>query len=237
MDDRQKPPPSSRWPIAVAALGLGALALAGFMFESTRRTPADVLDAGRSIVEAFRQGTVTTRFVSYATKTSGSNYLQFARLEQVEVFERTDSATVLWGQLSLPDVVVRAEAPVEYTYYLDLNERWDLVIEEDRVLVDAPEIRANTPAIAISEIRYDIAEASVLRDEEEALSNLRRGLSDLAKARASDNTPLIRELGRRKTEEFIRSWLLASYDDAASFRIEVRFADESPRLSPSEVRP
>ena len=153
------------------------------------------------------------------------------------MFERTDSATVLWGQLSLPDVVVRAEAPVEYTYFLDLDERWDLSIQDRTVLVEAPPIQANTPAIAVSEIRYDVADRSMLRDEEEALENLRRGLSDLSRQRAIDNIPLIRELGRRQTEAFIQTWLLSSYDDAEAFRIDVRFADEKMPLSPREVRP
>ena len=48
----------------------------------------------------------------------------------MEVFERTDSATVFWGQLALPDVVVRARAPFEYTYYLDLNKTWELTLKK-----------------------------------------------------------------------------------------------------------
>ena len=72
-----------------------------------------------------------------------------------------------------------------------------------------------------------IADRSMLRDEEQALDNLRRGLSELSKMRAKENVALVRELGRKKTAEFIRNWLLASYDDAASYRIEVTFADET----------
>lgn len=227
----------SHWPYVFLLLGFAALGLGGYVFQSMRNAPGDVLDEGRSLVAAFRQGSVTTRFVSYATEMSGSSYLQFATLEQVEVFERTDRATVLWGQLALPDVVVRAEAPVEYTYYLDLDEPWTLDIEDNHVLVYAPEIQANTPAIDISSIRYEIAAESVLRNEEQALENLRRGLSSLAKQRAVDNVALVRELGRKKTAEFIRNWLLANYDDAGAFRIDIVFADEANVVSPSEVRP
>ena len=98
----------------------------------------DVLESGRSIVEAFQAPEPSRRsFISYAAEISGSSYLQFASLKEIEVFERTDSATVLWGQMALPDVVVRAEAPVEYTYYLDLDEEWKLLIEEQNILVQA----------------------------------------------------------------------------------------------------
>ena len=220
--DRRSP-----WPGVVALLGLASLALAAYVFHSTRSLPGDVLDSGRSIIEAFKSGTVTTRFISYAAEMSGSNYLQFANLKQVEVFERTDSATVLWGQFALPDVVVRAEAPVEYTYYLDLDERWEILIENQTVLVHAPEIRFNAPAIDVSSLRYDVADRSVFRDEDYALENLKSGLSELSKMRARENITLVRELGRKKTQDFIRSWLLSSYDDAKSYRIDVVFADET----------
>jgi thymidine kinase len=133
----------------------------------------------------------------------------------------------LWGQLALPDIVVRAEAPVEYTYYLDLDEPWELVLEEHAVIVRAPAIRYNTPAIDVSNIRYEVAERSFLRDEEEALENLRKGLSQLSKQRARENVTLVRELGRKQTAEFIRTWLMASYDDADAYRIDVIFADEA----------
>lgn len=202
------------------------------MFQSTRNLPGDVIDSTRSLVESFKAGTVTTRFVSYAAEMSGSTYLQFANLKQVEVFERTDRVTVMWGQFALPDVVVRAEAPVEYTYYLDLDEKWELLIDGQTVLVQAPAIRYNPPAIDVSNLRYEVADRSVLRDEDEALENLRRGLSGLAKMRAKENITLVRELGRKKTQEFIRNWLLSSYDNAENYRIEVVFADEVPTLIP-----
>lgn len=220
----------SPWPAVVALLGLASLALVGYVFQSTRNLPGDVIESSRSLVEAFKAGTVTTRFVSYAAEMSGSSYLQFANLKQVEVFERTDRVTVMWGQFALPDVVVRAEAPVEYTFYLDLDEPWDLLIDDKTVLVQAPEIRYNPPAIDVSNLHYQVTDRSVLRDEDVALENLRRGLSDLAKMRAKENIPLVRELGRRKTQEFIRNWLLSSYDNAESYRIEVVFADEVPSL-------
>ena len=170
---------------------------------------------------------MTTQFLSYATEVSGNNYLQFATLREIEVFERTDSATVLWGQLELPDVVVRAEAPVVYTYTLDLNDRWELSLDGDTVWVLAPPIEHNPPAIDLSAMRYDVESGSLFRDEDEALARLRQGLTQLANRRAVENIDLVRELGRRKTEEFVRKWLLANFPDTESIRIEVVFPNES----------
>ena len=109
----------------------------------------------------------------------------------------------------------------------DLDEPWELVLEEHAVVVRAPAIRYNTPAIDVSNIRYDVADRSFLRDEEVAVENLRKGLSQLSKQRAAENVSLVRELGRKQTAEFIRNWLMASYDDAEGYRIDVIFADEA----------
>ena len=232
-----------RWPLVVAFLGFGFLALAGYVFYRAQRLPGEILEGGRSIATelrsvaaAFKTGTITTTFVSYATEMSGSQKLQFATLKETEVFERTDRAQVLWGQLELPEVVVRAEAPVEYTYYLDLEERWNFLLEGPTVRVQAPPIRFNSPAIDVSRLRYEVKSGSVFRDEALALENLKRGLGELSRARAGENVALVRELGRKQTAEFVRTWLLSRYDDASSYHIEVTFADEVPIQEPTDAR-
>ncbi len=232
-----------RWPLVVALLGFGVLGLAGYVFHRAQSLPGELLEGGRtlaselrSVAAAFKTGTITTTFVSYATEMSGSQKLQFATLKEMEVFERTDRAQVLWGQLELPEVVVRAEAPVEYTYYLDLKERWDFLLEGKTVRVQAPPIRFNTPAIDVSRLRYEVKAGSVFRDETLALQNLKRGLGQLAQERASSNVALVRELGRKETTEFVRTWLLSRYDDAATYQIEVIFADEVSLQSETDAR-
>ena len=224
-----------RWPLVFALLGFGVLALAAYVFHRAQRLPGEFLEQGRSLASelrsvaaAFKTGTIETTFVSYAAEMSGSQKLQFATLKEMEVFERTDRAQVLWGQLELPEVVVRAEAPVEYSYYLDLEERWDFLLEGQTVLVVAPPIRFNTPAIDVSRLRYEVKSGSVFRDEALALENLKRGLGELSRARAAENVGLVRELGRAQTAKFVRTWLLSRYDDASSYHIEVTFADEVP---------
>jgi hypothetical protein len=49
----------------------------------------------------------------------------------------------------------------------------------------------------------------------------------MAHRRAQENVHLVRELGRRNTEEFVGNWLLHSFGEAErDRRIEVVFADE-----------
>ena len=240
-----EPRPRFGWPVAftfVAAL----LIFAGiYVFNSLRRIPADVAESGtklvrelRDLARAFNTGTVETSFHSYATQVSGSSFLQFATLDEMEVFERSDYSSTLWGQLQLPEVVVRATAPVQYTYYLDLDAEWHFELEGDTVRVRAPRIRFNKPAVDAARIEYEIRQGSVFRDEEEALEKLRAGMSAMAHRRAQENVHLVREVGRRKTEEFVAAWLLHSFDQGAgSYRVDVVFSDEAKTAPPNESIP
>ncbi len=218
-------------------LGVATLLVGGFItlwiYRSVRQIPGEVVATGQQVLAelgelaaAFHSGTVTTRFISHATEVSGSNYLQFAQLSEVELFQRIDEATVLWGKLDLPDLVVEASAPVEYTYYLDLNAAWQLRQEGTVIEVVAPAIEANAPAVDISALTYSVRTGSLLRDEAGALSRLRAGITEMAQQRARDNVDLVRELGRRKTEEFVENWLARSFADGDQYHARVIFADE-----------
>ena len=228
------------WPLAFVTLTLGLIVVIviGFVIIRVMSIPGDVVSGTRElardaalaverIAEAFQTGTVQTSFVSYATEISGSAFLQFATLDQTEVLQRTDSASLLWGRLRLPDVMVEARVPVRYTYYLDLEDEWLLTLEGTTVNVLAPGVRANRPAVDASAIEYRVQTDSVLRDEEAVLEQLRLRITDQLSARAGENIALVRELGRRKTADFVRTFLLAQFgDDVESYRIEVRFRDE-----------
>ncbi len=249
---RHSPPTRSQvlWPLAFVTLTLGLIVaiVIGFVVIRMTQVPGDVISEGRElardaiegverIAEAFRTGAVQTSFTSYATEISGSTFLQFATLDQTEVLERRDSATLLWGRLRLPDVMVEARVPVRYTYYLDLEDEWSLTLEGTTVHVLAPGVRANRPAVDASAIEYRVQAESVLRDEEAVLEQLRLRITDQLSARAGENIALVRELGRRRTADFVRTFLLSQFgEDVEAYRIEVRFRDEfdDPAVMPKE---
>lgn len=236
------------WAIAatVVAVALIAAIVGLYVFNSLRRVPGEAVAAGRqvltdlaSVAEAFREGTVSTTFVNYASRVSGGNKLQVAELEQTEVYTRQDSSSVLWGGLQLPDVVVAATVPVAYTYYLDLEEVWEFALEEGALVVRAPELRFNRPALDVSRLRFDVRESSLLRDEDAAIEALKAGLTELSRDRAADHVSLVRETARRQTEEFVSNWISGAFGDARGFRVEVVFADEpepapKPRFEPRD---
>jgi hypothetical protein len=197
--------------------------------EAATRTASFLTNAANALVSvaaAFNQGSFTTSFLSYATTIRGNQYLQFATLKQTEIFTHTDEATTGFGYIPLPEIVVEARAPVEYTYHLDLNGKWEFVFKDNVVYVLAPDIKFNKPAVDASEIQYEIRKGSVLRGSETARENLKQSITFLAQRRARENISLVRETGRRKTAEFVENWLVKSFGDGRQYPVKVFFAKE-----------
>jgi hypothetical protein len=92
----------------------------------------------------------------------------------------------------------------------------------------APAPEFSTPALDPSTLAFETKQGSVLRDEEAVRKALQTGLAGLLDQRAREHLPLVRETGRKATEEFVRNFLLSHYDDAAGMTVRVRFADEAP---------
>lgn len=214
-----------------------------YVFKSCRDLPGDTLvktgklaetigQQVQKVASAFKQGTITTTFTSYATTLSGSQYLQFATLSQKETFTRTDESSLLFGYIPLPDVIVEASAPVTYTYYLDLNARWDFVLRDGVIWVTAPDIKYNKPALDISRISYEVKKDSHFRNTSEAMENLRSSMTMMCYNKAQANIELVRETGRHQTEAFVENWLGKSFADGKNYPVKVRFRSEKP---PSEA--
>jgi hypothetical protein len=229
-------------PWARTALWLGIVLIvtaAGvYLFKSCAELPGRAVDKTVQVITnvssrladlatAFNQGSITTSFISYASSISAGHYLQFARLKQTEIFTRTDEATTAFGYIPLPDVVVEARAPVEYTYYLDLNAKWELVLKDGVLYVFAPPIQFNKPAVDASEIQYEVRKGSVLRDTVSAQENLKKTVTFLTQRRAKENIALVRETGRRQTMEFVEKWLVQNFSDGRKYPVKILFADEA----------
>ena len=231
------------WAIAMVFLTFACLILPIVLIRSAMTrvrslggTAESALLSVRSVAEAFKTQKVETTLRSYATQVRGVSRFQFAELKQDESFERTDSASLAWGAVPLPDVVVEARGHVVYTYVLDFQKRWDLRLSDGRVDVVAPAPEFSAPALDPSTLTFEIKRGSVLRDEAAVRSALQAGLSGLLVQRAREHLPLVREAGRKTTEEFVRNFLVSHYDDAARLSVRVRFADEpSAATTPAPI--
>jgi hypothetical protein len=226
---------------------LSVLASGLYVFKSCLQLPGETLDKAGKVVAtagqqlqkvaaAFRQGNVTTTFTSYATTISGSQYLQFATLSQREVFTRKDESSLAFGYIPLPDVIVEATAPVSYTYYLDLNAHWEFALRDGVIIVTAPDIKYNRPAVDVSQITYEVKKNSLIRNTTEATDNLKRSITALSYKRAETNIELVRETGRKQTEAFVENWLAKSFADGKKYPVKVRFLHEPQTVDAGLVR-
>jgi len=206
--------------------------IAGAIPRTIRDTAAAVSEGLARLAAAIRTRTITTTFASTATTIRGTKRLQVAELSQVEVVERRD-ATELFG-VPLPDVVVSARAPVTFTYFLDLDGRWDFDLTGRTVAVLAPALAWNPPSVDVSKLAIVKTETSILRDEDPVVEELRASLTAIFRQRARQNVPLVRETARRQAEEFVRSWLLRAYGVPADVRVVVRFRGEPATIAPAK---
>ena len=242
----------SSWPKAVALVGVVAVIVGGALFFAREviRAPAGVIaQAGRlidvsgerlrGVAAAFQRGTVRTEFLSQATEMTGTSRFQFATLKQAESFKREETGSTAWGWIPLPKIVVQAQAPVEYGYYLDFAARWEFEQKGDNVLVFVPPITPGTPAIDVSALSFYTLEGSVWRDEQAARERLRQSLTAALNERAAQNINLVRETGRVKIADFVEKWLAGKFSDGGSFHVKVIFPDEvkDQQLASPDPRP
>lgn len=226
-------PKATLWMMVIFVVSLNAL----LFLKSCRDLPGDMVDktgkvidkagsALASVAQAFSRGTLTTSFVSTATTLSNQQHLQFATLKQTEIFTHHEAKSTAFGYVPLPDVVVEARAPVEYTYHVDLKAKWELTLKDNTIHVLAPPIRANKPAVDASAISYEVKKGYLKTDE--AQENLKRSITSLVTLRAKDNVGLVRETGRKEIAEFVENWLARSYTDGKQYNVKVYFPGEKP---------
>jgi hypothetical protein len=215
------------WMVIVLMLVFAGL----YVFRTTVSLPGKAVDAVgqrlEAIAAAFKHGTVTTSFTEYAATIGGSQDFQFAHLSEKVAITNKDEKTVAWGHVPLPDVIVSAEAPVTFTYYLNLNDHWDFTMRDGTIFVVAPRILYNNPAVDVSHIAYTVQKDSMFRDTGEAMENLRRSITSQCQDKAKENIGKVRETGREQTAIFVRNWLAKSFTDGKDYKVVVRFRDET----------
>jgi len=199
--------------------------LPGEAIDKTGRVIEKAGAALSSIAAAFNQGSITTSFVSYATSMTNHQRLQVATIKEMAVFTQTNQMSTGFGYIPLPDVVVEARAPVEYTYYVDLNEAWRFVLQDGVIHAFAPRLQFNKPAVDASALNYEVRKGSFKTGE--ALDGLKRSISSLVILRARENIHLVREGARKETGSFIEKWLMRSFSDAKAYPVKVFFEGET----------
>jgi hypothetical protein len=179
------------------------------------------------LLERIFSEDVNERFSAYATQISGRQHLQVARLQRVEVYERTSKAQAFG--FNLPEVIVSVSFPVEYNYNVSLTAPWKFEKYKNMIYVFAPELSGQTPAVNISEMKFEIKKGSILRDEEAVREKLQKELTGYLSENSIALRDKVREEARRSIEQFVRNWISTQFEGgSAKLPIQVLFPGESP---------
>lgn len=160
--------------------------------------------------------------------------LQVAILKSGESFvlERTEKYWKAEGKAT-----VKVDVPVRYYYFLDLKKEWQFHWDQetDGLIVIAPPIEFNEPAIDYHKAHHQVVETSVLIDEDEMLVSLKRTLPGKVRARAKEHMSLAKDSIRREARAFVEDFFLPRLKEQFPGKVFVRdivFNDE-PKIKAS----
>lgn len=179
----------------------------------------------KTSVEDLFSENIEYRFYSYATQIVGKQRLQVAKLQETEVFERTSKLKAFW--VDLPDVVVKATVPVEYSFFVDMNQGWKFRLLNNEILVEVPGLTNSTPAVDVGKLRFDVVKGSLFRSEKDSLDKIQKELMGLLVEKSIEHRVTVREQARTSIEQFVKGWLAQVTGALPSQNVKVRFADEA----------
>lgn len=210
-----------RWPIFFLAIIVIIIYAAPII---TRTFATSVTNA---LLDNFSDDNAQTRFISYATTIAPLRRVELAKVNQLEVFDRTSRASLFWEKVNLPEVVVRATVPVEYRYYVDLDAKWSVVLNDQILTLVVPPLMAGTPSPDISKLQFEVRKGSLFRNEVKVAKELQNEITGMLEKRASEGVNLVRETARLELASIARRWLTSETKEA---QIVIQFSDEKESI-------
>ncbi|MBU1108156.1 MAG: hypothetical protein KKB51_15900 [Candidatus Riflebacteria bacterium] len=189
------------------------------------------LAPGAVTFSTLSEETTKGQFVSYISSMQGQNNLQVATLRTQEEFGIT-SEKKLFRYMPGGVVEVAARVPCEITYSVQLKDsEWAFHIRDNgrRLIIVAPCIEFNKPAIDLARYELRVVKDSMIRDSEEVKIALQNQIPGLLDEVARKNIDSIRDTARISIKDFIEQWLLNSFGDKQIMTPvvdRVYFADE-----------
>ncbi len=223
--------------IVVAVLAWRLISMPGAAIHGGTDLVKEIGHQAATVAQAFQQQTVRQEFLSSSITLTGTNRLQVATLQEHETFRRKESDSLVWGIVPLPSIVVQADVPVEYGYYLDFNAPWEFAQTDGVVTAYPPPIQPNTPAADISKLTFYTLEGHVWQDDKAVRDRLQGSLSAALHDRALEHVTLVREIARRQLQTFVEKWLADSFADGREFHAKVVFPDERPAQAKDAPKP
>lgn len=219
------------------ALGiLVATGVSVFFFLSwmSRQVVREAKEEMADLINVFQPDLVVETFEEWremkATGTEG-NILEIATAEATEKFSRKTAVALFGKHLPLGTTVSEIVVPATYRYHIDLNGRWFLTADGNRLLVLAPRVQPSLPvAFDTGKMEKKTKSGWARWDGDENLEALEKTVTSKLAQRSTKEDALekAREAGREGVARFVRSWLISrdAWGETKFDEIVVRFEGE-----------
>ncbi len=169
---------------------------------------------------------ISTRFQSYASKTSLEGKLLVVKVDRIERFTHTQQSAPLGGLFPLRPQIAEIEVPVIYNYFVNVKQPWQFrweISPEPRakpvLRVIPPLLTTEMPATRIAELKW--RKKSSAQHMNEALLTMGAELMN----RAVQGKAAVRAEADAAIAEFVQNWLRAEpadWPEALDVRVEAR---------------
>lgn len=170
----------------------------------------------RQILQPFLGEAQTKNlFSSYVVGLQGQNHLQVATLQTREEFVITSEKKLL-RYFSGGTVEVSAKVPCEISYIVPLKDaEWQFFVRDNgkRLIVIAPEISFNRPAVDLAKYELRVDKSSMIRDSEEVKTLLQGQIPAFLEEVGHKNITSIKDTARLAIKDFIENWLMTALND------------------------
>lgn len=177
-----------------------------------------------------------TSLASYITSANSTQKLVLFEVNAVEKIKRTESLNPLWSLISSAQLNVEMLVPVQYSFYIDLQDKLSLEYQNSVLVVTAPSLMSSQPAPDISGISFSVKEAPFFYDVRKVEDQIRAKLTPYLIER-SESLKLTYEVEAAESlKKLVKRWMSTdeNFMNKPEIAIQVKFAPakSGPSISP-----
>lgn len=228
----------SLWPVAFAAVAVTLIIVMGILAHRLITEPVRLVEdgiryVGSGIVEVYQDGKklvkklsapeMSRRFESYLSRGQQVQEMAVYRTERLEYDELNLSRGVSSARVAFL-------VPVEYTYYVDMSQKWSMSFENGLLKAVAPPLQCQRPNIRWERRKDFIDSGYLIFDEGGYLQQLKDRFPALADSLAISPSYYddARKQARASIAHFLNTWISSELkDEFEVLGIAIRFEDEA----------
>jgi hypothetical protein len=167
--------------------------------------------------------------ISQIRPTQG-DILEVATLDSFETLTRKDTK-LLFNKINIGSTTSEIKLKVTYRYHIKLGDRWSAQVNNNVLVIQAPELRPSLPPAIHSDSIEKKVESGWLRfNKEQSLKALEESLTQSLEhlAMTPAKQAMLLEGSKQAVERFLRTWVLSQekWKDLSEREMKIVFTNE-----------